>query len=185
MKGVLMIVSGPSGVGKDTVLNRWFSRNSNVKRVVSCTTRQPREGELNGEDYHFLSPADFEGMVLDDQFLEYKNVHGNYYGTPLRQVEEMLSAGIVAILKIDVQGALAVMEKHPETTSVFLLPPSWEELERRLTSRGTEDEEAIAKRLSNAKDELATAPKYQYQVINDNIDKTVEELERIAEEARK
>ena len=185
MKGVLMIVSGPSGVGKDTVLNRWFERDPNVKRVVSCTTRQPREGEVNGVDYHFLSPADFEGMVLDDQFLEHKNVHGNYYGTPLKQVEEMLAAGIVAILKIDVQGALTVTEKRPETTSVFLLPPSWEELERRLTSRGTEDAEALAKRLKNAKDELATAPKYQHQVVNDDIDKAVDELARIAEEARK
>lgn len=179
--GRLMIVSGPSGVGKDTLLDKWMEQEKGVRRVVACTTRAPRDGEVDGEEYIFLSHAEFERRVKAGKFLEHKNVHGQYYGTPKDQVDELLSEGFVAILKIDVQGALTVMDILPEVCTVFILPPSMEELERRLRSRATEPENKIQLRLQNARDEIAASARYQHRIVNDDLGKAIAELDAIKE----
>ncbi len=177
--GRLVILSGPSGVGKDTVINTWREKNPRVERVVAYTTRAPRTGEQEGIDYHFVSPERFHELAADGAFLEHKEVHGNWYATPLRDMEQMLAEGKIAILKIDVQGALSVMELRPDAFSVFLLPPSWDELERRIRGRGTEDAATIEKRLRNATEELGFADRYRFQVTNDDLDRAVSELEAL------
>lgn len=179
--GRLVIVSGPSGVGKDTLIDRWRQANSRVQRVVAYTTRAPRNGEVDGIDYHFVTVDEFKKKAADDHFLEWKEVHGNFYATPLTDMQAMLDEGKIAILKIDVQGALTAMELRPDALSIFILPPSWEELEHRIRSRATDSEEAIAKRLKNASDEIAQAGQYAYQVVNDDIAAAVAELERIVQ----
>lgn len=179
MSGKIVILSGPSGVGKDSVLERWKQADANVVRVVAYCTRAPRTGEQDGIDYHFRSREEFMRMADAGDFLEYKEVHGNLYATPLKDMEALLAQGKIAVLKIDVQGALTVMEKRPDVLSIFLLPPSFEELERRIRSRGTDDEATIQKRLSNARDELAVADRYQYRVVNDDIDRAVAEIMEI------
>jgi len=177
--GTLVILSGPSGVGKDTIIDAWQKLNPQVVRVVACTTRAPRENEINGHDYHFLTKEDFELKINNDHFLEYKKVHENYYGTPSDQVDQLLNLGKIAILKIDVQGALEVMAKKPEILSIFLLPPSTQELERRLTSRKTDSPEQVQIRLTTALQEIEQSAKYKYQVVNENIMSAVEQLEQI------
>lgn len=179
MTGCAVILSGPSGVGKDTVINAWKSINPLVERVVAATTREPRAGELDGNDYHFKTRSEFDAMARNGEFLEYKEVHGNAYGTPIESVQKMLSAGQIVILKIDVQGALDARLKLPDVVSVFLLPPSWEELEHRIRGRGTDDDATIARRLANAKEELSYADRYDHQVVNDEVSKVLAELERI------
>jgi len=179
MSGKIVILSGPSGVGKDSVLERWKSADPKVVRVVAYCTRAPRAGEQDGVDYHFCSREEFMRMANAGDFLEYKEVHGNLYATPLKDMEALLAEGKIAVLKIDVQGALTVMEKRPDVLSIFLLPPSLDELERRIRSRGTDDEATIQKRLKNAHDELAVADRYQYRVVNDDIDRAVAEIMEI------
>lgn len=177
--GKLVILSGPSGVGKDTVLEAWKEKEPRVERVVAYTTRAPRPGEVHGIDYHFVPREQFDRHAREGDFLEFKEVHGNGYATPLKDMERMLAEGKIAILKIDVQGALEVMPMRPDAMTIFLLPPSWEELERRIRGRGTESEEQILKRLKNAKDELDNAKHYQHQVVNETIDQVVEDLMRL------
>ncbi len=174
-----MILSGPSGVGKDTVIDAWHARDPRVVRVVGCTTRAPREGEVDGVNYTFLSRENFNRRIEQDRFLEYKLVFENYYGTPADQVEEFISQGKIAILKIDVQGAMAVLEKRPDTLSVFIAPPDMFELERRLRDRSTDSPEAIEKRLAGARAEMETAKHYQHILVNDDVEKVVSELERL------
>ncbi len=178
MKGRLVILSGPSGVGKDTVIDAWRAVNPLVERVVAYTTRDPRDGEREGVDYHFVSRESFLDMASKGDFLEHKEVHGNLYATPLRDLEAMLAASKIAILKIDVQGALSVFKLRPDAMSIFLLPPSWEELERRIRFRGTDDEAAIEKRLTNAKWEISQSERYSHQFVNDQIDHLVSQLEK-------
>ena len=178
-----MIVSGPSGVGKDTLLDAWMERDPSVQRVVSCTTREPRKGEVGGRDYFFLSFDEFKERVAQDRFLEHKHVHGQYYGTPRDQVDRMLATGLTAVLKIDVQGAISVMGLVPAAVTVFILPPSMEDLEDRLRNRGTESEEKIQLRLENARQEIALAERYQHRIVNDEIGRAVAELEKIKEDA--
>lgn len=176
-QGRLVILSGPSGVGKDTVINSWQARNPSVARVVAYTTREQRPGEIDGLDYEFVSRDIFLSKAQDGDFLEYKEVHGNLYGTPLNDVEAMLEDGKVAILKIDVQGALTVMDLRPDALTVFLMPPSIEELEGRLRGRASDDDATIARRLKNAQDEMSVRDRYQHIVVNEDVEDTVDVLE--------
>lgn len=177
MSGRLVILSGPSGVGKDQALCAWRGLNPNVRRVVSYTTRRRSEGEVDGVDYHFVTEARFLALAAQGAFLEYKHVHDRYYGTPVEDMDRLLEDGFTAVLKIDVQGALDVMPKRPEATSIFVSPPSWEELERRIRSRGRDDEAQIAVRLEAARWEMEQRRHYQHEVVN--------ETGRLIETARK
>ncbi|HWD40242.1 MAG TPA: guanylate kinase [Fimbriimonas sp.] len=177
--GKLVILSGPSGVGKDTVIEAWRARNPRVQRVVAYTTRHPRPTEQPGIDYNFVSPERFMTHVDAGDFLEYKEVYGNHYATPLLDMRRMLDEGKIAILKIDVQGALTAMDLLPEALSVFILPPSTEELVRRIRGRGTENDEAMARRIENAHREIAQSENYRHRIVNDDLERVVEELERI------
>ncbi|HSI73103.1 MAG TPA: guanylate kinase [Fimbriimonas sp.] len=183
-KGLLMILSGPSGVGKDTVINAWKERNPDVERVVAYTTRDPRPGEVDGVDYRFISRSEFYNRADCGEFLEYKEVHEYYYATPYKDVEELMAEGKIAVLKIDVKGALTVMALRGDAVAVFLLPPDADELERRIKERGTEDTATIIKRLRNAQEEIALAIKYQHRIINDDVNRVVDCLENIAREGR-
>jgi guanylate kinase len=178
-RGTLVILSGPSGVGKDTVINAWHAKDPRVERVVAYTTRPPRVGEMPGLDYHFISLSEFLRLAEAGAFLEFKEVHGNHYATPLHDMEEMLEAGKIAVLKIDVQGALTAMELRPDAISVFLMPPSSDELERRIRARNLDAPDVILRRLINAREEMALAHHYQHQVVNDAVDEVVKELARI------
>ena len=178
-KGKTFIVSGPSGVGKGSVLKVLLEKREDVYVSVSATTRQPRPGEENGVHYHFLDVDTFHEWMAQDAFLEYAEYVGNFYGTPKRFVDEAMEEGRDVILEIDVQGALQIAQKRPEAVLIFIAPPSWEELERRLNLRGTDSPEKIQKRLLRAKVEVRTAHTYDYFVINDNVDNAVGELEAI------
>lgn len=179
MPGHLVILSGPSGVGKDTVLNAWMERDPRVQRVVAYTTRTMRPQEVDGVDYRFVSVERFRDLIAGGAFLEFKEVFGNLYGTPLLDMEEMLAAGKVAVLKIDVQGALTAMKLRPDALTVFIMPPSVEELERRIHSRGTDDPEVIARRLRTARDEMALRSEYQHVLVNEDVGRLVEQLEAL------
>lgn len=178
-KGFLLVVSGPSGVGKGTVTQELLKSNDNLVFSISSTTRKPREMEINGQDYFFLDRDEFERQAKEGKFLEYAKVHENMYGTPKDFVLEGIEKGKIIVLEIDVQGALQVKENYPNGVFVFLLPPSLEELETRLTHRGTESEEQIAIRLANARDELSKFNEYQYAVINDRVENAVRDINAI------
>ena len=179
-KGVLFVVSGPSGVGKGTVNKRLFEEfGSAVAFSVSATTRGPREGEVNGREYFFISRQEFEKRVANNEFLEHAEYAGNCYGTPRDYVLSLLQRGVSVILEIDVQGAMQVKRRMPESVSVFILPPSFEELEHRLRGRGTETPEKIERRLAAAKAEMARAPEYDYQIVNDDLDAAYARLREI------
>ena len=166
-KGVLFVFSGPSGVGKGTLKAKLFEEFADqITYSVSATTRGPREGEVDGRDYFFITRQEFERRVQNNEFLEHAEFAGNCYGTPRAYVEKLLDSGMNVVLEIDVQGALQVMKSMPECVSVFILPPSFEELEHRLRGRGTETEEKVRERLETAKRELPYAPQYDYQIVN-------------------
>lgn len=172
-KGLLLVISGPSGSGKGTVLKELFKINKNLAYSVSATTRNARPGEVEGRDYFFLSLNEFESMIEKDGLLEYANYCGNYYGTPRKAVEERRAAGMDVILEIDVQGALKIREKCPDAVMIFIMPPSLKVLAKRLRGRGTEDEEKVNKRLATAKNEIMSADKYDYIVVNDALEDAV------------
>lgn len=178
-KGLLLVVSGPSGCGKGTIMKELLSRNENVFLSVSATTRAPRPGEIDGTHYFFLSREAFEKEIAEDGMLEHACYCENYYGTPKKPVFDRCEQGQDVILEIEVQGAMQVMEKYPESVSIFIMPPSLIELERRLTDRNTEDMETIQKRLQAARDELKFAKKYDYIVVNDTVSVATEEIEAI------
>ena len=166
-RGVLFVFSGPSGVGKGTLKAKLFEEFADrIAYSVSATTRGPCEGEVDGKDYFFISRQEFERRVKNNEFLEHAEFAGNCYGTPRAYVEKLLDSGMNVVLEIDVQGALQVMKSMPECVSVFILPPSFEELEHRLRGRGTETEEKVRERLETAKRELPYAPQYDYQIVN-------------------
>ena len=178
-QGKTFIISGPSGVGKSTVLSAMLERRPNVYFSVSATTRDPRPGELDGIHYHFMDVDSFRKWIAMDQFLEYAEYVGNFYGTPKRFVDEAMEQGKDVILDIEVQGAIQVTSKRPDTVRIFIAPPSWAELERRLTERGTDSKDKIQKRLLRAKVEFQTAHTYDYFVINDTVENAVKELDAI------
>lgn len=164
-KGMLLVVSGPSGVGKGTV-SRPLDADESFRYSVSCTTRAPRPGEVDGREYRFIGEEQFRQMIEEGEFLEYAEVHGNLYGTPRGPVAEALDRGLNMRLEIDTQGALQVMERMPDCVSVFILPPSYAELRRRLEGRGTETREVVECRLANARQEIALCGRYRYLIVN-------------------
>ena len=178
-RGLLVILSGPSGTGKSTVIGGLMKRRNDIRFSVSATTRAPRPGEENGKDYFFLTRDEFDRMVDEDAFLEHATYVGNSYGTPAGPVEEQLAAGYNVLLDIEVQGAAQVMARRSDAVSIFLLPPSLEELERRLRNRGTDSDEKIQSRLQTAREEFTHLSEYAYIIVNDDIDKAVRELDAI------
>ena len=184
MPSRLTVLSGPSGVGKGTVVAAIRQSFPQVWISVSCTTRVPRPGEREGVEYHFVSRAEFDRMVAAGELLEHAEFAGNQYGTPLRPVLEHLAAGTPALLEIELQGARQVRERMPEALLVFLAPPSWAELERRLVGRGTEPPDVVAARLARARVELAAEPEFDAVVVNDEIGHAAAELVRLIEAQR-
>ncbi len=180
MQKRLFVISGCSGVGKGTVISEFLRRNSkDFLLSISCTTRKPRNGEINGVNYFFVTEEEFKKNIQEDKFLEYAQFAGNYYGTKKKFIKEKFSEGYNIILEIETQGALQVKEKMPEAILIFISPPRVEELEKRLRGRHTEDEETIQKRLSQVKVELERSKKYDYIVINDSVDNAVNKIEKI------
>ena len=178
MRHVLLAVSGPSGVGKGTMVNTLIERRADVVESVSCTTRAPREGEVHGKHYFFLSREEFERRIAEDDFLEYDEHFGNYYGTPKSFVRETLKTKSV-IMEIDVVGALNAKKSFPECVLVMVTPPSVEELKRRLSGRGSESEEQILNRLSRMEYELSHKDEYDYVIVNDDLEAAIDELSKI------
>jgi guanylate kinase len=180
MRGPLVILSGPSGIGKSTVVDRIRARGDlPLRQSVSVTTRKKRPGECEGEHYYFWERPRFEEEIAAGEFLEWAEVYGNYYGTPRRAVESLRDRGLGVVMVIDVQGAAKVRTNCPEAVSIFLLPSRLDDLERRLRERGTEDEASVQRRLANARRELECAGEYDYQVVNDDLDTTVEQVHNI------
>ena len=180
-KGMLLVISGPSGAGKGTLYGRVLAADPDMTFSVSYTTRAPRPGEVDGKDYRFVSEEEFVTMLERDGFLEHAGVHGHFYGTPRQPVLDALEAGRSVMLDIDPQGALQVMEKMPDCVSVFILPPSFSELRRRLEGRGTETPEEIERRLGNARGEVLLKDKYQYLVVNDDLEAAYKTLQGIVD----
>ena len=174
--GNLFVISGPSGAGKGTLVKALIEQVPDAWLSVSATTRKPREGEVDGKHYHFLSNDQFDDLVRQDGFLEWAQVHSNKYGTPRAQVEQAIAEGKQAILEIDVQGAFQIKEKIPQSILVFIEPPSLEILEERLRGRGTETEDVIAARMSVATMELLEKIKYDIAIVNDDLDVAAKEL---------
>lgn len=178
-KGRLFILSGPSGVGKGTLRHVLFEKIPGLSYSISCTTRKPREGEIDGVQYRFLDETEFESYISAGKFLEWARVHGHLYGTLRSDVETELEKGRHVVLEIDVQGALQVKEKFPDSIMVFVVPPDLEELEKRLSGRGTEKSETLKTRLLNAKEEITFSRSYDYVVVNDKIERAASELTEI------
>lgn len=174
--GMLFILSGPSGVGKDTVLQAALPRLGAIRTSISVTTRESRTGEIHGVNYFFTSSEEFARLLEDGGLLEHAAVHGFFYGTPRAWVTAQLQAGIDVVLEIDVQGALQVKSQFPQAILVFLAPPSWRELSRRLRGRNTEDEASIHRRLQHARHELSRVSQYEYLIVNDRLEEAVERL---------
>lgn len=177
-KGLLIVISGPSGTGKGTVCKKLL-KNNNFWFSVSATTRAPREGEVHGKNYYFMTKEEFQDKIEENDFLEYAEVYGNYYGTPKSKVVEMLDKGKDVILEIDIQGALKVKENYKEGIFIFILPPSMEELKNRIIKRGTETEESLMTRFKSAYKEINYVSKYNYAVVNDKVNDAVEKIQSI------
>ena len=183
--GLLLVVSGPAGVGKGTLDKALMERNSRIKMSVSATTRAPRPGEVEGVHYFFKTEEEFKAMVERGEFLEYMHVFGsNYYGTPRSFVEQHLSNGFDVILEIDVQGAMKVKQAFPDAILIFITAPSMSEIKSRLIGRGTESMEQVEKRFATAFEEVQMIPRYDYVIVNDVVDKAVHHMEAILEAER-
>ena len=175
----LIIITGPSGVGKGTIVKKLLDTDKDIWLSISATTRKPREGEKNGENYYFISHEKFRDMIDKKEFLEWAQFAGNYYGTPFSTVTEKINKGFIVLLEIEVEGAKQIKEKFPKALSIFLLPPSMEELEKRIRNRGTEKEDAINKRLSRANYEITCSHKFDFVLTNHDIDETVKGVFKI------
>ena len=183
-KGLLIVLSGPSGVGKGTVCTNLRQEQADIIYSVSATTRKPRVGEVEGENYFFKTRDEFENMIKNDQLFEWAEYVGSYYGTPRTFVEELVNQGKDVILEIEVQGALKVKEKYPEGIFIFLMPPSFEELKNRIIHRGTETDESLLNRMNVAKKELQMMKYYDYAVVNDQVSKATKRIQSIIEAER-
>jgi guanylate kinase len=175
-RGLLIVLSGPAGVGKDTLIEQWQLVAPNVRRLVTYTTRPQALTERHGLDYYFVTEEEFDALREQGAFIEYAQVHGNWYGTPRHTMEELREAGRDVVLRIDVQGAMQVREQYPEAILIFVAPPSLQELEQRLRRRGRDDEESIQLRLMNAREEMEYIPRYDYLVVNDDLNRALETL---------
>ena len=177
----LIILTGPSGVGKGTVVKEILDKEKNIWLSISATTRGPREGEKDGENYYFLDKKKFKEMIEQNLFLEWAQFAGNYYGTPLSSVNEKIKKGFTVLLEIEVEGAKQIKEKFPNSLSIFLLPPNISELERRIRNRGTETEEAIKKRLLRANYEISVSNQFDFALTNHNINETAKRIIKLIE----
>ena len=178
-RGKTFIICGPSGVGKGTVVGKLLAEDPSLYFSVSATTRDPRPGEVDGVHYHFLTKEQFQNWVDEDRFLEHATFVDNSYGTPALYVDQAMEEGRDVILDIEIQGAEQVKAKRPETIRIYIAPPSWSELEKRLIGRGTESEEKVRSRLKRGREEFAAAKDFDYFVINDTVDRAVEEIRAI------
>lgn len=178
-KGILVVVSAPSGCGKDTVLAELARREVGISRSVSMTTRAMRQGEVDGVDYYFTTVEDFKNKITEGFFIEYVNFGANFYGTPKAAVDKMLGNGECVVLKIEVEGAGNIRKLYPDAVSIFIAPPSFDELKSRLKNRGTETEAEYNKRVEIAREELKRANEYDYIVINDEIEKCADDISDI------
>jgi len=177
--GQLIVITGPSGVGKGTLVKSLLKRHDQLTLSISATTRSPRAGETNGKDYFFLSRPEFETLIEAGEFLEWAEYAGNYYGTPRQAVEDKLQQGEQVVLEIEVVGARKIQQSFPEATRIFILPPSLPVLEQRLEQRGKDSPDMIAQRLDHAKKEIAAVEEFDYAIINDDLDRALRELEQI------
>ncbi len=175
-KGTLVLFSGPSGVGKDTVLEVVLNKNKDLQKSISLTTREIRENEIDGKDYYFISQDAFENMINNNEVLEFAQYGKNFYGTPKAPIDKWLDEGKTIILKIEVQGAKKIKELYPDAVGIFIMPPSMDELEKRLRFRGTESEDDIQRRLNIAKNEIEKSVDYDYLVVNNEIDSASDDV---------
>ncbi len=177
--GQLIVITGPSGVGKGTIVRSLLAKYPEIYLSISATTRKPRPREIDGKSYYFLTKEDFKGMIAANELLEWAEYAGNYYGTPKQKVQQQLDLGQLVLLEIEVVGATLVQQIFPDAVRIFILPPSLEVLEKRLRGRGDEDESSINKRLARAKEEIAFSYDFEYQIVNDDLNKTLAEIEAI------
>lgn len=178
-RGSLIVISGPSGAGKGTIIKEFLNIHENAWLSISCTSRAPRPGDKEGETYYFLSKEEFEKMISNNEFLEYAEYNGAYYGTPKKYIDDRLNSGIDVILEIEVQGALKVRELLPEAICIFILPPSMSELRRRLTCRRTETKDKVLSRFKRAYQEINEVKDYNYVVVNDTVENAVQKITSI------
>ncbi|MDY4561696.1 guanylate kinase [Peptostreptococcus porci] len=178
-KGLLIVISGPSGAGKGTICKKLVEKHENINLSVSATTRKPREGEIEGVSYYYKSKSEFENMIDNDEFLEFAKIYENYYGTPKKTIFDEINKGNDVILEIEMQGAMQIKKSYPEAVFVFILPPSLSELKSRIVGRGTETNAQIEMRFNSAYNEIKLVGEYDYFVFNNVVEKSVEDIENI------
>ena len=175
--GKLIVITGPSGVGKGTLVNLLLQRHPQLRVSTSATTRQPRIGEVDGVNYHFLSKEDFETAIHNQELLEWAEYEGNYYGTPKDRIIQQIESGNYILLEIELEGARAIAKIFPEAKRIFIMPPSLKELEQRIRARGTNSDESIAKRLEIARKEIAAQDEFDFKIVNDDLERAIAQLE--------